>query len=87
MTQAAFDVLWALMIEQGYKAACVSGNPYAKHAKKAGENEAICGKKPGKGSTSYKMRNRTGWRVYIDDTAPDCDACRRLIEANISKPG
>lgn len=72
---------WSEMHADGYVASTIKGNPDRTHARKQGENVALCGKKPGPSPNTFRMRKRTGWMYFTDGRAPNCDACGKAAAA------
>lgn len=69
---------WAELHAEGYRASTIKGNPWRVHARKAGENTALCGKKPGTSGGTKQMKDRTGWLYYTNDQRPNCVDCARV---------
>lgn len=69
------SALWEHMRRAGFVASTIKGNPYTTHARRRDSNKAICGKKPGTSHGTWKMKDRTGWRFFLDGRGPNCEAC------------
>ena len=68
---------------RGLTPVTVKGNPSKTHLKKEGTWAALCGKEPGKGGGTSRMKNRTGWYAYTKAVSwgrPLCEACAKAAE-------